>query len=181
MRLIIHAGAALWLTAAASPALANATLPSLKPGFWQNTMLMHMNMAGQPPDTDNTPVVNYNCEDAASMAAAMKMMAGAIPGCTFDLEGGGGTYTITTNCKNVGGQPGTLTGTGTITMAGDTAMHMVESSSGNIAGMQMSSSVTGDSRWIGACPAGVTPGEFGRMVNGVFQKQGNTPAPPPGQ
>jgi hypothetical protein len=183
MRHITHAfrsaGAVLWLAATALPALASTTLPPLRPGFWQTTMLMHMNLSGQPPDTDNTPMVNYNCQDAASMAAAMKMMAGAIPGCTFDLEGGGNTYTITTSCKNIAGQPGTLTGTGTITLAGDAAMHMVETSSGNIGSMQMSSNMTGDSKWIGACPAGVQPGDFGKMVNGAFQKEGNTLAPPP--
>jgi len=171
---ILRAATAAFALAAAAPALANTTLPPLRPGFWQGTMMMHMNMSGQPPDTDNTPMVNYNCQDAASMAAAMKMMAGAVPGCTFDIEGGGSTYTITTDCKNIGGQPGKLTGTGTITLQGETAMHIVESSNGNMGNMQISSSMTGDSKWIGACPAGVQPGDFGKMVNGVFEKEGNS-------
>lgn len=176
------AGAALLLTATAAPARANTTFPPMRPGFWQGTMYMHMNMSGQPPDTDNTPMITYNCQNAASMAAEMQRMAGAVPGCTFDLEGGSGHYTLATTCKNIGGQPGTLTGAGTITMQGDTGMHMVETSSGNMGSMQMSSNMTGDSKWIGACPAGVQPGDFGRMVNGAFQKEGNfltTPPPNP--
>lgn len=38
---------------------------------------------------------------------------------------------------------------------------------------QMSSSVVADAKWVGACPAGVMPGDQATFVNGVFKKSGN--------
>jgi hypothetical protein len=155
-------------------ALASTQLPPMRPGFWESSTVMHMNVAGQPPDTDNTPDIQYNCEDAASMATELKVMAGSLPGCTFDLEGGGSTYTLTGNCKNPSGMTGTITSTGTITLDGDTAWHMIETSSSDIQNMQTKMDMTGDSKWIGACPSGVVPGDYGTMTNGAFTKQGNS-------
>jgi hypothetical protein len=40
--------------------------------------------------------------------------------------------------------------------------------------MNMTSDDTGDMKWLGACPAGIVPGDYGTMKNGVFTKQGNT-------
>jgi hypothetical protein len=162
----------------AASASAEATFPPMHPGLWETSMVMQMNMAGQPPDNDTTPHVSYNCQDAASMAAAMKRLTGVMPGCKFDLEGGDGRYTVTTNCVNPSGQTGTITGTGTITIEGGTALHIADSTDSNIAGMQMSMSMSGDSKWVGACPSGMAPGDFGTMNNGVFTKQGNTMAAP---
>ncbi len=165
--------APLALTASVGLAAASATFPPMRPGFWMSSMVMHMNVAGRPPDNDSTPIVRYACHDAASMAAAMKALGGAMNGCTFDLEGSGSHFTVTTHCTNPMGAPGTVTGTGTITTHGDTEVHFVENSVSNMAKMHMTMAATGDSKWVGACPAGTVPGDFGIMHNGVFQKLGN--------
>lgn len=159
--------------AVAPAALADVQFPPMKPGFWQNSMVMHMNMAGQPPDTDNSPSVSYSCQSAQTMADAMKHMSGDLPGCDIDMEGSGGTYTISINCTNMGGQPGKLTGSGTMVFAGDDEVHIKETSSAVMQGMSMKMDMVGDSKWQGQCPAGVMPGDFGRIVNGAFQKEGN--------
>jgi hypothetical protein len=39
--------------------------------------------------------------------------------------------------------------------------------------MQMNSTDVNDSKWVGDCPAGWVSGDFGKMVNGVLQKDGN--------
>jgi hypothetical protein len=169
---------ALLFFGCAGSARAEATFPPMRPGLWETSTVMLMNMSGQPPDNDTSPTVRYNCQSAASMAQSMKIMSAGLPGCTMDLEGGGGQYTMTINCVNPGGQPGTMHSTGTMAMRGDTAIHMTEAGSGNIGGMQMSSTMTADSKWVGACPSGVVPGDYGTMANGVFTKEGNTLTPP---
>lgn len=160
-------------TAFTGLASASATFPPMRPGFWMSRMVMHMNVAGRPPNNDSIPIVRYACHDAASMEAAMKALSGAMSGCTFDLEGAGGHYTMSTHCTNPMGSPGTITGSGTITTHGDTDVHFVENSISDVAKMHMTMAATGDSKWVGACPAGAVPGDFGVMRNGVFQKQGN--------
>jgi hypothetical protein len=166
---------------------AASDFPSMRPGFWMNSTVMHMNMAGQPPDTDNTPRITYNCEDADSLHESMKKMAGIMPGCTSNLAGSGSVYTFTMNCTNPGGMKGSSTGTGTFTLNGETDMQMTGSSTADMDNMHMTMNMTGESKWMGACPAGTVPGDFGTLTNGVFKKEGNTltdnmkmPAPPPG-
>ncbi len=136
-------------------------------------MVMHLDMAGQPPDTDNTPQVTYNCLDDATVAASLKAMAGSMMGCTFDIEGSG-PYTITTTCKNPHGLTGTITGAGTLTMTGDTAMHLDDKTTSDLSGMHMVGDATSDSHWVSDCPAGAVPGDYGTMQNGVFVKKGNS-------
>ncbi|MDE2006635.1 MAG: DUF3617 family protein [Rhodospirillales bacterium] len=154
-------------------ASASATFPPMRPGLWMSSMVMHMTVTGHPADKDNTPMVRYACHNAASMAAAMKLLSGAMKGCTFDLEGSGSNYTMTTKCTNPMGAPGTVTGNGTITTHGDTGVHFVENTVSDMRHMHMTMAATGDSKWVGACPAGIVPGDYGVMHNGVFQKQGN--------
>jgi hypothetical protein len=168
-RIILAAGC----TVAAPAAFADVQLPPMKPGFWQSSMVMHMNMSGQPADTDNTPTVTYSCQSAQTMADAMKHMSGGMPGCDVDIAGSGGTYKIAINCANMGGQPGKLTGSGTMVFEGMDAMHLQESSSMVAPGMTMKMDMVGDSKWAGQCPSGVAPGDFGTMANGAFQKEGN--------
>jgi Spy/CpxP family protein refolding chaperone len=181
-RTILAAALASGACAAGTPAAsASIQLPPMKPGFWQQSMLMHMTMAGQPPDTDNTPNVTFSCMSLQTMKNSMKQMTGALPGCTFDLEGGGGSYTLTTNCTSLGGQPGKMSGTGTLNFTGQTEMRIQETATMASAGLNATMSMSGDAKWVGQCPAGVVPGDFGKMVNGAFQKQGNftdMPAPP---
>jgi hypothetical protein len=166
---LVCAGAAV----AAPCAFASAILPPMKPGFWKQSMVMTMDMAGQPPDNDKTPDVTFSCMSLQMMHDDMAKMSGALPGCNFDLEGSGGNYTITTNCKDLGGQPGTLVGTGTMTFIGDSAMHVAETTTVTSAAMNAKMDMSGDAKWVGQCPSGVAPGDFGTMVNGTFQKTGN--------
>jgi hypothetical protein len=158
---------------AAPAAFASVTFPPMKPGFWQQTMVMHMSMSGQPEDANNAPTVTFSCQSAQTMADAMKHMGGMVPGCTFDIEGGGGTYTISTNCTNIGGMPGKLTGTGTMVFEGQNQVHVKETSSMVSQSMTMKMDMVSDGKWVGQCPAGVAPGDFGKMANGAFQKEGN--------
>jgi hypothetical protein len=70
---------------------------------------------------------------------------------------------------------------GTMNLIGETEMRMQETSSMTSAGMTGTITMSGDAKWIGQCPSGVVPGDFGTMVNGKFQKEGNfadMPAPP---
>jgi hypothetical protein len=166
--------APLAVSAAAPIAAASVNFPPMRAGFWVSTMVMHINMTGQPPDTDNTPTIRYNCLNDATMAASMKALSGIMPGCVTDLEGGGVTYTMTTKCTNPEGLTGSMDASGTFTTDSDTAIHFVETSSGDLSGMKMTSDASGDYKWTGACPAGVVPGDYGSMVNGVFKKDGNT-------
>jgi len=154
-------------------AAAEATLPPMHPGLWQNSMVMNMQMQGDNSPPDMTPTISYSCENAYGLAEQIKMTSGMLSGCTFDLEGGGSTFTITTDCVNPDGQKGSLKGTSTLTLLGTTAIHLTGTSSGNIANMQMNSTDVNDSKWVGDCPAGWVSGDFGKMVNGVLQKDGN--------
>ncbi len=168
--------APLALCMGAPLASASFTFPPMRPGLWVSSSVMHMNMAGEAPDTDNTPDVRYNCMDAATMATAMKAMTdgGFMSGCVVNMGGSGGVYTMTIACKNPDGLTGTMNGSGTFTTDGDTAMHFTDHTSSSLSGMSMTMDDTGDMKWLGACPAGIVPGDYGTMKNGVFTKQGNT-------
>jgi hypothetical protein len=52
------------------------------------------------------------------------MTSGMLSGCTFDLEGGGSTFTITTDCVNPDVQKGNLKGTSTLTLLVDKITHL---------------------------------------------------------
>jgi hypothetical protein len=156
------------------PGLAVAdNFPPMRSGLWMSSMVMHMNMAGQPPDTDNTPMVRYNCIDGTTFAATMKMMSGMMKGCVTSMTGSGGVYTLTIHCTNPDGLTGSLDGTTTITASGDTALHMVGTTVSALSGMKSTSDSNGDVKWLEDCPAGIVPGDYGTMQNGVFTKQGS--------
>ncbi len=160
------AAAALFSTAAR----ADSSFPPRKPGWWQTTMVMTMNMKGQPPDNDTTPFISLMCSDAATDAITMKQMAGDTGKClAFDITKSGDTYTVTGSCPDPMGGNGVMTTHGTMVFQGDTQIHIVS----DTVSPTMSGHITGDSKWLGACPAGVKPGDFGTMQNGVFSKQGN--------
>jgi hypothetical protein len=134
-------------------------------------MKMTMLMNGKTmTDNDSTPTINALCSDAATDAASEKAMTGGKLCSDLDIEKSGGVYTLTGTCKDpLGGAGAVATYSGTITPHGDEAFHMVSQSSGP----GMSSSMVADSKWLGACPAGVMPGDFGTMKNGTFVKHGN--------
>jgi hypothetical protein len=156
-------------------ASASATLPSLRPGFWQSSSVMLVNMQGQPPDTDSTPTIRYNCFDTATMEKSMKLLtSGGMANCKTDIEGAGNTYTMTVSCPSPTGGAGTIKTNGTMVFDGNTSFHTVTTGSSNIPSMQMTIHAVDDAKWLGACPAGVVPGDYGTMTNGVFAKTGNT-------
>ncbi|MDR3520507.1 MAG: hypothetical protein P4L54_02715 [Acidocella sp.] len=168
MRFILMAFGLIMLSA--SMARADTTLPPRKAGFWVTTMVMHMQMAGQAPDNDSTPMITAMCTDPATDLKTMNMRMGAMGKCDpLQVEGGDGSYTVTSKCADpMGGGVPILTHT-TMTYVGDNTMHMEShTSSAHITG-----DMTGDSKWQGACPAGLVPGDVGRMVNGVFKKLTN--------
>jgi|GEM_PF-902329 hypothetical protein len=172
---LVSAGTALFC----ATAQASATFPPRKPGLWQTTMVMHMKMLmnGQTiNDNSDTPIINELCSNAATDAQSMKMLTGGSSHCgPMDIEKTGGVYTITGSCPDpLGGKGGVITFNGTITPQGDTAYHMVSQSTGT----GMSSSMVADSKWLGACPAGMVPGDFGTVTNGKFVKRGNLLNPP---
>jgi hypothetical protein len=153
-----------------SAARADGSFPPRKPGWWQTTMVMTMSMKGQPPDNDTTPFTSLMCSDATTDAITMKQMAGDTGKClAFDISKSGDTYTITGSCPDPMGSSGVMTTHGTMVFQSDTQIHIVS----DTVSPSMSGHVIGDSKWLGACPAGVKPGDFGLMQNGVFKKQGN--------
>ena len=172
---LASAGAALFY----ATAQASATLPPRKPGLWQTSMVMHMKMLmnGQTiNDNSDTPTIDELCANAATDAQSLKMLTGGAAHCSaVDIEKTGGVYTMSGSCPDpMGGHGGVITFNGTITPQGDTAFHMVSQSSGP----DMSSSMVADSKWLGPCPAGMAPGDFGSVTNGQFVKRGNLLTPP---
>jgi hypothetical protein len=157
-------GLAIFTTAAA----ANVTLPTRKPGLWETTMTMTMTMNGQTMGNNMPPVVRASCSSAATDAEGMKQMASGNGACgNFDIEGSGDVYTMTGTCTSPMG--GTMSTHATITRISDNEFTMQsQTTSPNFSG-----NMTGDSKWVGACPDGIVPGDYGVMQNGQFVKQGN--------
>ncbi len=180
-----------WLLASAGAALlcgavqASTVFPPRKAGLWQSSMVMKMTMKmnGQTmADNDATPTISVLCSDAATDALSQKELTGGKMCSGFDIEKSDGIYTINGKCQDpVGGAGATITVTGTLTAQGDEAFHMQSQG----VGPNMSSSTVVDAKWLGACPAGMVPGDFGVMRNGAFVKHGNllqsAATPPAGQ
>jgi hypothetical protein len=148
---------------------ADQTFPPRKPGFWVTTMVMHMSMPGMVADKDSTPIISAMCTDPATDALSMKRMAGDNGKCSqFDITHAGNVYAISGTCADpMGG--GVMTTAGTITFVSDTEIH----SESKTSSAHFSGDETGDSKWSGACPAGVVPGDIGHMINGQFVKLTN--------
>jgi hypothetical protein len=150
-------------------ALALDALPGKKPGLWVSSKVMHFNMAGKPADTDNTPRVNAMCTDASTDAIEAKLLSGGAGSCGLHVEGSGSTYTISGACPDPMGGTGQMVTKGKIVWKSETEIHMESQSTSP----HMSGSVVADAKWVGACPAGVMPGDQGTFENGVFKKTGN--------
>jgi hypothetical protein len=165
---------AIWVAcgvaAILGPALASGTLPARKPGLWVSTKVMRMTMKGSPDDPDNKPRVDAMCTDAETDAIEQKILAGGvIPGsCPSDIQGSGKTITISSSCPSrVGG--GNVVTHATFVWKSDSEFH---SESQSIA-PGYTATVVQDSKWVGACPAGVASGDQGTFINGVFKKISN--------
>jgi len=161
--------AALAMVAIFGSALALNALPGKKPGLWVSSKLIHFNMAGKPPDPDNTPTVDAMCTDASTDAIEAKLLAGGAGSCGLHIEGSGTTYTISGTCPDPMGGTGQMVTHGKIVWNSETEIHMESQSTSP----HMSGSVVADAKWVGACPAGVMPGDQGTFVNGVFKKTGS--------
>ena len=122
-----------------------------------------------PPDPDNTPRVDAMCTDASTDAIEAKLLAGGSGSCGLHIEGSGNTYTIAGACPDPMGGTGQMVTHGKIVWKSETEIHMESQSTSP----HMSGSVVADAKWVGACPAGVMPGDQGSFVNGVFKKTGN--------
>jgi len=156
----------------ATPALAGTTLPQRKAGYWVSSMVMHMNMAGQPPDNDSTPRITAMCTDPATDLKIMT--ATPFAQCSApDISGGGSTYTVVMSCKDPMGSPQPMVTTSTFIFDSSTEMHLSsKTTSAHVTGDEQA-----DSKWQGACPAGWVPGDVGRMENGVMTKFANVLTP----
>jgi hypothetical protein len=161
--------AAVMMVAIFGSALASDALPGKKPGLWVSSKVIHFNIAGKPPDTDNAPRVDAMCTDASTDAIEAKLLAGGAGGCGLHVEGSGNTYTISGACPDPMGGGGQMVTKGKIVWKSQTEIHMESQSTS----AHMSGSVVADAKWVGACPAGVMPGDQGTFEGGVFKKTGN--------
>ncbi|MBU6499091.1 MAG: DUF3617 family protein [Rhodospirillales bacterium] len=170
-RLQIAIIAPLGVLVCAAAASAASVFPPRRAGFWETTMTMAMTLKGKPVDSDKAPWVSAMCADPATDAIALDKMVGNGGNCLkFDITKSGDTYTIAGSCPDpMGGGKGVMTTHGTMIYHGDTAIHIASDS----VSPSMTSHIDGDAKWIGACPAGMKPGDFGTMPGGVFKKQGN--------
>jgi hypothetical protein len=153
-------------------AKADPQFPPRKAGLWENTMTMsNAMMNGQKmPSAMGPPggMVSYSCVDPASDLKLMKRGEAGQGGCPPPVFGGGGDrFTMQDTCTMQNGA--TLNISATMTFLNDQHVVVVSHTSGT----QMSGDMNVNSVWTGSCPAGVMPGDYGMMMNGSFQKQGN--------
>jgi len=162
------------LAAAVFPAVAKADprFPPRKAGLWENTATMsNMMMNGQKmpvPMGTAGDIVSYSCVDPASDLKLIERAGKAHGDCPPAVFGGGGdSFTIQNTCTMQNG--GTIGLAGKMTFVDDQHVMMDMQMSGT----QMSGDMHMNAQWTGPCPAGIVPGDFGMMMNGSFQKQGN--------
>jgi hypothetical protein len=153
-------------------AQADPQFPPRKAGLWENTARMsNMMMNGQKmPEQMGGPggMVSYSCVDPASDLKLIERAAKGQGGCPPAVFGGGGNnFTIQNTCTMQNGSTMSLAGTMTFVSDEHVLMDM------QMSGTAMSGDMHMSSQWTGACPAGIVPGDFGMMVNGSFQKEGN--------
>ncbi len=157
-----------------SSGLASAsTLPDRRAGFWQTTMTptMHMTVNGQVMDRTGQTMITALCTDPATEALEhKKLMAG---GCMqSDFVADGNAYDIHGSCPGPHGAA--MVSQGKITVDSDTKTEVDFTMSGS----GMTIHMVGQSKWLGACPVGVVPGDMGMMQNGSFVKTGNVQTGP---
>ncbi len=160
---------ALGIVAIVGSALATGKLPARKPGLWVTTKVIQITMKGSPADTDNKPRVDAMCTDAETDAIEEKLLAGGvIPGsCPSDIQNSGRTSTISSTCPSPTG--GNVVTHATFVWKSDTEFHTESQTTSPT----YTGTVVGDSKWVGACPAGVESGDQGSYIGGVFKKNSN--------
>jgi len=158
----------LWMIAAvlalapAAPVLAdNPALPSFESGLWSGTITEQMNTPGQPsvaPDTRSDAVCSGGTSIASDLVSEMK----TTPDSPMDIQQTGNVWTFTTSGPDPDG--GTMQSKAVMTRLSATAFTM----DGTMESPHTDGHLHITYRWIGPCPAGVTPGTEGDMVNGKF-------------
>ena len=118
--------------------------PNIKEGLWTTTTTM--SDAKRPPQTGSM------CNSTAIMQGVIDMHKKSDQPCKIiNLSHSGSVYTEQTEC-NFGGQ--VRKSTSVTTFRGDTAVHTeIHQADGTV-------TVTSDSKYLGACPAGMVPGDF---------------------
>lgn len=147
-RLPVAALIAAPMAALAIAAIAD-TLPVNKPGLWINRMTQ-----------DGRTTESKLCMDAATQGQMMQMgMAMSKEMCPKnDIKRAGNVVTVDSVCKVMGS---TITSRSVYTYTGDTGYKGTINSSYNPALMGKKSDVmTLESKWAGACSAGMVPGDM---------------------
>ncbi len=143
-------------------------LPDMKAGLWSNTVQMGTNPARSGQMCTNN--------DITKQLDAMAKN-GNRPCKAINESHTGSVYTIQTQCT-FNGQ--THTSTSTTTVTGNTAMHTELKADDGL-------HLVTDSKYLGACPAGMNPGDYvdsGGMKFNMLKgppsaPQPSTPPPPP--
>jgi hypothetical protein len=158
------------LVVMAGAAKADPQFPPRKAGLWENTMTSaNMMMNGQKMPGPGGPggMVTFSCVDPASDLKLEKRMTAGEPGCAPPVFGGGGGHITFANSCARDGHTTNVTGAMTYVSDQHIVVDMQMSGTGMTGSMQMSSV------WSGACPAGIVPGDYGMVMGGAFQKEGN--------
>jgi hypothetical protein len=121
-----------------------ADYPNIKAGLWSTTTVM--SDAKRPPQTGTM------CNNTAVMQSVIDKHKKTDQPCKItSMSHSGSVYTEQTEC-NVGGQ--VRKSTSVTTFTGDTLVHTeIHQTDGSV-------TVTSDSKYVGACPAGMVPGDF---------------------
>jgi hypothetical protein len=144
------------LAAAASVALMAQTdqMPKRKPGLWE------MTMATNDPGAPASPPPMKMCVDAATDAEMYKFSMGqAKQNCSkSDIKSDGTTVVMDGDCTYGASR---MTTHATMKFAGDTAYHTdIRRHFDPPLYGRSDTSMTQDGKWVGACPAGMQPGDM---------------------
>ena len=129
-----------WLAAAAHA----ADYPNIKEGLWSTTTTIG--------DGKRPPQIGTMCNSTAVMQSVIDARKkGDQPCKIINLSHAGSVYTEQTECT-FGGQ--VRKSTSVTTFTGETSVHTeIHQADGAV-------TVTSDSKYLGACPAGMVPGDF---------------------
>ena len=118
--------------------------PDIRQGLWSTTTIM--SDAKRPPQTGTL------CNSTAVMQSVIDAQKKSGQPCKImSLSHSGSVYTQQTECS-IAGQ--VRKSTSVTTFKGDTAVHTeIHQADGAV-------TVTSDSKYLGACPAGMVPGDF---------------------
>jgi hypothetical protein len=118
--------------------------PNIKEGLWSTTTTMS--------DAKRPPQVGNMCNNTAVMQSVIDAHKKTDQPCKIvSLTHSGPVYTEQTEC-NLGGQ--VRKSTSVTTFTGDSAVHTeIRQADGSV-------TVTSDSKYVGACPSGMVPGDF---------------------